>query len=231
MSLGLAGLDKTSAAAAALSCRLRDGMTVLVGGFGERGFPFTLNDVLLDSGVRDLHLVKSDGNEDGLGIGLLIEAGRVRKITASHVGLNRGLVDRINRRDVELEMVPQGILAERVRAGGSGLGGVLSDIGLETLVSEGKKRVEVDGLPYLIEPAIRGDIALIRASSADRFGNLLYRNAARNFNPLMAMAADYVVAEAENIVDTGLLEPNEIVTPGVFVDAVVPVDLTKERSS
>lgn len=231
MSLGLASLDKTCSAQAALEGRLRDGLTVLVGGFGERGFPYTLNRALLAAGVGELHLVKSDGNEDGIGIGLLIEAGRVRKITASHVGLNRGLVDRVNEGTIELEMVPQGILAERVRAGGAGLGGVLSDIGLETLVAEGKQQLEVDGRRYLVERAIRGDVAVLRAARADRFGNLVFRNAARNFNPLMAMAADYVVVEAEEIVATGELEPNAIVTPGVFVDAVVPVDPQAEEAA
>lgn len=221
MTLGLAGLDKTMAVRDALAARLRSAARVLVGGFGERGFPFTLNLGVLDLGVRDLHLVKSDGNEDGIGIGLLIEAGRVSRVTASHVGLNRGLVDRVNAGEIELEMVPQGILAERVRAGGAGLGGVLSDVGVATLVAEGKTSMEVDGRRYLVEPAIRGDVALIRAARADRFGNLVYRNAAQNFNPLMAMAADYVVAEAEEIVDTGELEPNEIRTSGVFLDAVV----------
>lgn len=228
MTSGLAGLDKTSTARTALAPRLKDGLTVLVGGFGERGFPFTLANALLNSEIRDLHVVKSDGNEDGIGIGLLIEAGRVRKLTASHVGLNRGLVERVNRGEIELEMVPQGILAERVRAGGAGLGGVLSDIGLDTLIAEGKPRVQVDGRSYLVESAIRGDIALIRAARADHFGNALYRNAARNFNPLMAMAADYVVVEAEEIVATGELDPNQVITPGVFVDAVVTADLERE---
>jgi acetate CoA/acetoacetate CoA-transferase alpha subunit len=172
--------------------------------------------------------VKSDGNEDGLGIGLLIEAGLVDRMTASHVGLNRGLVERVNAGSIELEMVPQGILAERVRAGGAGLGGVLSDVGIGTLIAEGKTSVNVEGADYLVEPAIRGDLALIRAARADRFGNLVYRNAARNFNPLMAMAADYVVVEAEEIVATGELDPNEVHTPGVFVDAVVPVDPAAE---
>jgi acetate CoA/acetoacetate CoA-transferase alpha subunit len=222
MTLGLAGLDKTAAdARAALAGCLWPGMTLLVGGFGERGFPFTLNLAVLDAGVGGLHVVKSDGNEDGIGIGLLIEADQIVKVTASHVGLNRGLVERVNAGRVELEMVPQGILAERIRAGGAGLLGILSDIGVDTMVAEGKQTVSVDGRTCLVETAIRGNVALIRAARADRFGNLVYRNAAQNFNPLMAMAADYVVAEAEEIVETGELEPNEIRTPGVFVDTVI----------
>lgn len=231
MSLGLAGLDKTTDVASALDGRLVPAMRVLVGGFGERGFPFTLNRALLGAAVGRLQLVKSDGNEDGIGIGLLIEAGLVAALTASHVGLNRGLVDRVNAGVIELEMVPQGILAERIRAGGAGLGGVLSDVGAGTLIAEGKTGVSVDGRDYLVEPAIRGDLALIRAARADRFGNLIYRNAARNFNPLMAMAADYVVAEAEEIVDTGELPPNEVHTPGVFIDAVVQADPGAEAAA
>lgn len=192
---------------------------------------FTLNRALLGAAVGRLHLVKSDANEDGIGIGLLIEAGLVAALTASHVGLNRGLVDRVNAGVIELEMVPQGILAERIRAGGAGLGGVLSDVGAGTLIAEGKTGVSVDGRDYLVEPAIRGDLALIRAARADCFGNLIYRNAARNFNPLMAMAADYVVAEAEEIVDTGELPPNEVHTPGVFIDAVVQTDPGAEAAA
>ena len=220
--VGPAGFDKLSAIDTVVG-RFESGMTILVGGFGERGFPFGLVDALLESGVDNLTLVKSDGNEDGIGIGRLVEAGRVRRIIASHVGLNRGLVDRINQKRVDAEICPQGILAERIRAGGAGLGGVLSDIGIETLVAEGKTQISVSGKAYLVEEAIRGDVALLRAHRVDHFGNATYRNAARNFNPLMAMAADYVIMEAEEVVETGAIPPNEVVTPGVFVDAVVEV--------
>ncbi len=217
---GPAGIDKRASLADAMAT-LRDGMTILVGGFGERGFPFRLIDAVLQSGVRDLSIVKSDANEDGIGIGLLIEAGRVRKITASHIGLNRGLVERMQRSEIEVEICPQGILAERIRAGGAGLGGVLSDIGIDTILAEGKQRITAGGREYLVEPAIRAELALIHAARADHFGNLAYTHAARNFNPLMAMAADRVVAESDEIVPTSALVPDEVVTPGVFVDAVV----------
>ncbi len=201
---------------------LRDGMTILVGGFGERGFPFRLVDAVLESGVAELTVIKSDANEDGIGVGLLIEGGRVGRIIASHIGLNRGLVERMQRGEIEVEICPQGILAERIRAGGAGLGGVLSDIGVETALADGKQRVTSGGLEYLVETAIRADLALIHASRADHFGNLTYVHAARNFNPLMAMAADRVVAELDEIVPTSTIPPDQIVTPGVFVDAVVP---------
>jgi acetate CoA/acetoacetate CoA-transferase alpha subunit len=217
---GPAGIDKRATLEDALAT-LHDGMTILVGGFGERGFPFRLIDAVLRSGVTELSIIKSDANEDGIGVGLLIEAGRVRRITASHIGLNRGLVERMQRGEVEVEICPQGILAERIRAGGAGLGGVLSDIGIDTILADGKQRVTTQGREYLIEPAIRAELALIHAARADHFGNLAYVHAARNFNPLMAMAADCVVAESDEIVPTSTMPPDQIVTPGVFVDAVV----------
>ena len=220
----IATIDKVTTLEAALA-PVRSGQTILVGGFGERGFPFTLNNGVLQKGIEDLHLVKIDGNEDEIGIGLLVEAGRVTRVTASHIGLNRGLGERINAGEIAAELCPQGILSERIRAGGAGLGGVLSDIGIETLIAEGKSRVSVGGREYLIESAIRGDVALLRAARSDRFGNLVYRNAARNSNPLMATAADYVVVEAEEIVSTGDLDPNQIVTPGVLVDAIVHAEI------
>lgn len=200
---------------------LRPGMRLLVGGFGERGFPFELVEAVRRMGLHDLTIVKSDGNEDGIGVGLLIEAGQVARVVMSHTGLNRRLCELIADGRIKAEICPQGVLAERVRAGGAGLGGILSDIGIETLVGQGKKRVEVGGRAYLVEEAIRGDVALVHAYRADAGGNLAYRNNARNFNPLMAMAADYVVVEAEHIVAIGGLDPNDVVTPGVFVDALV----------
>lgn len=217
---GPAGIDKRSSLEAALQ-PLRDGMTILVGGFGERGFPFRLVEAVLASGVRDLTLVKSDANEDRIGVGHLVEHGRVRKMVASHIGLNRRLIDEMQKGGIEVEICPQGILAERIRAGGAGLGGVLSDIGIETELSKGKQRVVCNGREFLIEPAIRGDLALLHAHKSDHYGNLTYRNAARNFNPLMAMAAERVVVEAEEIVAVSAIAADHVATPGVFVDAVV----------
>jgi acetate CoA/acetoacetate CoA-transferase alpha subunit len=200
---------------------LKSGMRLLVGGFGERGFPFDLVEAVRALGLKDLTLVKSDGNEDGLGVGRLIESGQVRRVVMSHTGLNRRLCEMIGERSIEAEICPQGILAERIRAGGAGLGGILSDIGLQTLVGEGKRRVEIGGREFMIEEAIRGDCALLHAHRGDHAGNLTYRHAARNFNPLMAMAADYVVVEVEELVPTGTLRPDEVITAGVFVDAIV----------
>jgi acetate CoA/acetoacetate CoA-transferase alpha subunit len=200
---------------------LKSGMRLLVGGFGERGFPFDLVEAVRALGLKDLTIVKSDGNEDDLGVGRLIESGQVCRVIMSHTGLNRRLCEMIGERSIKAEICPQGILAERIRAGGAGLGGILSDIGLQTLVGEGKRRVEVGGRMYMIEEAIRGDCALLHAHRGDHAGNLTYRHAARNFNPLMAMAADYVVVEVEELVPTGTLRPDEVITAGVFVDAIV----------
>jgi acetate CoA/acetoacetate CoA-transferase alpha subunit len=200
---------------------LRSGMRLLVGGFGERGFPFDLVEAVRGLGLKDLTIIKSDGNEDDLGVGRLIESGQVRRVIMSHTGLNRRLCELIGDGSIEAEICPQGILAERIRAGGAGLGGILSDIGLQTLIGEGKRRVEIGGRLYMIEEAIRGDCALLHAHRGDHAGNLTYRHAARNFNPLMAMAADYVVVEVEELVPAGALRPDEVITAGVFVDSIV----------
>ena len=217
---GPAGIDKRAALDVAMAT-LRDGMTILVGGFGERGFPFRLIDAVLRSGVAEL-LDQERCQRGRYRNRPPYRNGRVRRITASHIGLNRGLIERMQRGEIEVEICPQGILAERIRAGGAGLGGLLSDIGIETMLAEGKRRVTICGRDYLVEPAIRADLALIHAARADHFGNLTYVHAARNFNPLMAMAADRVVAELDEIVPTSAIPPDHIVTPGVFVDAVVP---------
>jgi acetate CoA/acetoacetate CoA-transferase alpha subunit len=213
-------IDKVQSLADALA-PLRSGMTLLVGGFGERGFPFGLVAAVQSLGVKDLTIIKSDGNEDDIGVGKLVGAGQVKAVIMSHVGLNRRLSRMISAGEITAEICPQGILAERIRAGGAGLGGILSDIGIDTLVAAGKQRVEIGNRSYLVEQAIRGDIALLRAHRGDRAGNLAYRNAARNFNPLMAMAANHVVAEVEELLPTGALRPDEVMTPCVFVDAVV----------
>jgi acetate CoA/acetoacetate CoA-transferase alpha subunit len=217
-----AGIAKMRTLADAIA-RVRSGMRILVGGFGERGFPFKLVEEVQRLGVNNLTIIKSDGNEDDIGVGRLIAGGQVARVIMSHIGLNRRLGQMINDGKIEAEICPQGILAERVRAGGAGLGGVLSDVGIETILSGAKKRVDVGGRTFLVEEAIRADLALIHAHRSDYAGNLTYRHAARNFNPLMAMAADYVVAEVEEFVPTGSLRPDDVMTPCVFVDALVHV--------
>ena len=204
-------------------------MTVMVGGFGVPGTPFTLIDTLLATGVSDLTLIKNEANEDHMGLSKLIEAGHCRKIITSHLGLNATVIGMMNRGEVDVEFYPQGILAEKIRAGGAGLFGFLTDIGIDTILSDKKQTVTVDGRKVIVEPALRADVALIHAALADRSGNLVYEKSARNFNPLMATAADTVIAEAERVVETGSLDPDQIHTPGAFVDHVVEIkELTQE---
>ena len=208
--------DLTSAVA-----HVRSGQTVMVGGFGAPGTPFTLIEALLEQGANDLVLVKTDANEGGMGVSRLIEARRTPKIIISHLGLNSVVIGMKNRQEVEVEFYPQGILAEKIRAGGAGLVAVLTDIGIDTIIRENKQVIEVDGHEALVEPALRADVALIHAAIADRAGNLVYAKTSRNFNPLMAMAADRVIVEAECVVEIGEIPPDEIHTPGAFVDHVI----------
>ncbi len=212
--------DKLCELTTALSA-VRSGQSVMVGGFGAPGTPFTLLDALLAQGAKDLVLVKNEANEGGMGISRLIEAQRVKRIIISHLGLNSVVIGMKNRGEVEVEFYPQGILAEKIRAGGAGLVAILTDIGIETILRENKQIVQVDGREALLEPALRADVALLHAAVADRAGNLIYEKSARNFNPLMAMAADRVIVEAERVVEVGELPPDAIHTPGAFVDHVV----------
>lgn len=221
-------IDKTSLIENIRS-RFKDGMTIMVGGFGVPGTPFTLIDTLLATGVSDLTLIKNEANEDHMGLSKLIEAGHCRKIITSHLGLNATVIGIMNRGEVDVEFYPQGILAEKIRAGGAGLFGFLTDIGIDTILSDKKQTVTVDGRKVIAEPALRADVALIHAALADRSGNLVYEKSARNFNPLMATAADTVIAEVERVVETGSLDPDQIHTPGAFVDHVVEIkELTQE---
>jgi acetate CoA/acetoacetate CoA-transferase alpha subunit len=205
------------------------GATVLVGGFGVPGTPFTLLRELARQGQRDLVLVKNDANEAGMGIDHLIAAGQVRKLIVTHLGLNANAIAAMNEGKIEVEFCAQGILAERIRAGGAGLGAILTDIGIDTELARGKQVVEMDGRPMLVEPALRADVALVHAATADPFGNLAYAATARNFNPLMAMAAKQVIAETETLVPLGGLAADAVETPGAFVDQVVELsELSQE---
>ena len=201
---------------------VKPGHRVMVGGFGVPGTPFTLVEELLRTGVKDLTLIKNEANEDHMGVSNLVEAGRVKKIITTHLGLNKTVIGMMNRGEVEVEFYPQGILAEKIRAGGAGLYGFLTDIGLDTEILRKKMRlVELDGRELILEPALTADVALLHAARADRFGNLVYAKSAMNFNPAMATAADTVIVEAEELVETGRLDPEQVHTPGAFVDHVV----------
>ncbi|WP_343211878.1 CoA transferase subunit A (plasmid) [Aliisedimentitalea scapharcae] len=220
--------DKRCSIESAIS-RIRDGSTVMVGGFGVPGTPMTLIRALVEHGARDLTVIKNDANEPDLGIDHLLQSGQVSRLITTHLGLNSHAIALMNEGRIQVEFNAQGILAERIRAGGAGIGAVLSDIGIGTELAEGKQVVEVAGKPHLVETALRADVALIHADQADTFGNLTYAATAQNFNPLMAMAADGVIAEAETVLLPGGLDANQIHTTGVFIDYLVELtDLSEE---
>ena len=208
-------------AAEALDGVLRDGMTIAVGGFGLSGIPADLIDAVRDSGARDLTIVSNNMGVDGKGLGVLLEAGQVRKVVASYVGENRLFAEQYLAGKLEVEFTPQGTLAERLRAGGAGIPAFYTKTGVGTLVAEGKPHAEFDGERYVQERGIVADLALVHAHTADSAGNLAYRYTARNFNPVVATAGRVTVAEAETIVPAGQLDPNCVVTPGVFVQRLV----------
>ena len=220
--------DKTTTMAEAIGA-VADGATVMIGGFGVPGTPFALIHELVRQGPRDLTIIKNDANEVGMGVDHLLEAGLVSRLITTHIGLNARAIRMMNAGEIEVEFNAQGILAERIRAGGAGLAGVLTDIGEDTELARGKTRVEEGGKSYLLETALRADIALIHADRADVFGNLGYAATARNFNPLMAMAAARVVVEAEQVLPLGAIPPETVHTPGPFVDHVVElIEITEE---
>ena len=200
---------------------VQDGTTLMVGGFMGRGGPGLLAEALLDRGVNRLTLIVCDNAAPDYGIGKLVAARRVAKTIVSHIGLNPVSGALMNSGEMEVELVPQGTLAERIRCGGAGLGGVLTPAGVGTIVAEGKQLLHVGDRDYLLELPLRADVALIKAHKADKLGNLIYRRAARNFNPLMAMAADLVIAEVDEIAEIGQLDPDTIHTPGILVDYLV----------
>lgn len=200
---------------------IKDGMTIMIGGFLGCGSPHKIIDELVKKGVKDLTLICNDSGFPEIGAGKLVVNKQIKKLIASHVGTNRETGNQMNTGEMEVVLVPQGTLAEQVRAGGAGLGGVLTPVGLGTVVEEGKQKVEVDGKTYLLEKPLRADVALIAGHTVDEFGNIVYYGATRNFNALMAPAADLVIVEAENVVKVGDIDPNDVVTSGIFVDYIV----------
>ena len=199
----------------------KDGMTVMIGGFLGVGAPETLITQVLENNTTDLTVIGNDTGFPDKGIGRLIVAKRIKKAIASHVGTNPETGRQMNAGETEVVLVPQGTLAEQVRAAGAGLGGILTPTGVGTVVEEGKQKLNIDGKEYLLELPMHADFALINAYKADEKGNLVYRRSARNFNPLMAMAAKVVVAEVEHIVPVGDIDPDEVITPGLFVTYLV----------
>ena len=198
-----------------------DGQSIMVGGFLCAGTPDILIDALVDKGIQNITLVCNDTGYPDRGVGRLVVSKQIGKIIVSHVGTNKETGRQINAGEIEYELVPQGTLAERIRTAGAGLGGFLTPTGVGTIVEEGKQKIAAGGREYLLELPLRADVALLHAWKADKSGNLVYRIASRNFNPLMATAADLVIVAAEEIVEVGELEPDMVVTPGALVDFIV----------
>ncbi|NOH63119.1 CoA transferase subunit A [Vibrio sp. RE88] len=199
---------------------LRDGMTIMIGGFMGTGAPEKLIDLLIENDVRDITLISTDTALPGIGTSRLIAEQRVSKLYASHIGLNPESGRQMNDGVLDVELVPQGTLAERIRCGGAGLGGVLTPTGLGTLVAESKQLIEVDGQQFLLEKPLKADLALIRGSKVDLRGNVFYSKTTQNFNPLMATAAECVIVEAEQLVEIGDIQPEAVHTPSLYVDHI-----------
>lgn len=216
-------LDKKATTEEAIA-RITDGASIMVGGFGVPGTPFCLLEELARQGQERLTIIKNDANEPGMGVDLLLANGQVARLIVSHLGLNPHAIELMNAGDITVEFCAQGILAERIRAAGAGLPAVLTDIGIDTLLADGKPIVEFEGQRYLAEKALSADFALIHAERADAFGNHTYAASARNFSPLMAMAAQTVIVEAEQLVAPGEIAPEAVHMPGPFIDTVVHIE-------
>ena len=207
--------------AAEAAAKVQAGMTVMVGGFLGCGTPQSLVDQVLADGTKDLTLVCNDTAFPDSGVGKLVVSRQFKRVIVSHIGTNPETGRQMNANELAVDLVPQGTLAERIRSAGFGLGGILTPTGVGTPVEAGKQKLTIDGKDYLLELPIKADVALIKAYKADKAGNLVFRRAARNFNPLMATAASVVIVEAQNIVETGEIDPDEVMTPGIFVNYLV----------
>jgi 3-oxoacid CoA-transferase subunit A len=216
-------------AVAALAGQIRDGMTILAGGFGLCGIPTALIEAVRESGAKNLTCVSNNAGVDDAGLGLLLATRQISKMISSYVGENATFARQFLAGELEIEFNPQGTLAERIRAGGAGIPAFFTRTGVGTQVAEGKEVREFDGQKYVMERGIRADIALVHAWKADTEGNLVYRKTARNFNPIMATAAALTVVETEMLVQPGEIDPDHIVTPGIFVKRIVKLDHVTKR--
>ena len=214
-------MNKMLPSAEAAVALIPDGASILMGGFGLCGIPENLIEALRARGTTRLTIISNNPGSDDFGIGVLLRARQVAKMIATYVGENKEFERQFLGGELEVELVPQGTFAERIRAGGAGIGGFFTPTGYGTLATEGKETRVIDGKPYVLEPPIHADFALVRAQRGDRAGNLVYRRTARNFNPVMATAARVTIAEVEELVEPGQIEPDQVVTPGIFVRHVV----------
>jgi 3-oxoacid CoA-transferase subunit A len=213
-------MDKRVSSADAAIAKLQDGATILMGGFGLCGIPEHLILAVRRKGVKNLTIASNNAGVDGFGIGVLLQDRQVKKMISTYVGENKLFEQLVTSGELELELNPQGTFAERLRAGGAGIPAFYTPTGYGTMVAEGKQTREFDGRMYVLERGLRGDFAFVKAWKGDRWGNLIYRKTARNFNPMMATAADYVIAEVEELVEVGQLDPDNVHTPGIFVNAI-----------
>jgi 3-oxoacid CoA-transferase subunit A len=210
-------------AGSALAGLLKDGMTIMAGGFGLCGIPETLILAIRDSGVKNLTVVSNNAGIDGKGLGVLLDSRQTKKMISSYVGENKTFMQQYLAKELEIEFNPQGTLAERIRAGGAGIPAFFTKTGVGTQIAEGKDEREFDGQRYVMERGIVADLSIVHAYLGDTEGNLVYRKTARNFNPIMATAAKVTVAEVENLVEPGKIDPDHIITPGVFVQRLIHV--------
>ena len=222
-------MDKRISSADAAIEKLPDGVTILRGGFGLCGIPENLIAAVRRKGTKDLTIVSNNAGVDGFGIGLLLQNRQVKKMISTYVGENKLFEQLVLNGELQVELNPQGTLAERLRAGGAGIPAFYTPTGYGTMVAEGKETREFDGRHYVMERGIRGDFAFIKAWKGDRWGNLLYRKTARNFNPMMATAAEHVIAEVEELVELGSLDPDNVHTPGIYINAIFQGEKYEKR--
>ncbi len=213
-------MDKRVANADVAVQSIPDGATIMMGGFGLCGIPENLIAAVRRKGIKNLTVISNNAGVDDFGIGLLLQTRQVKKMIATYVGENKLFEELVLKGELEIELVPQGTFAERVRAGGAGIGGFFTPTGFGTLVGEGKEVREIEGKMYVLEKPLRAQYAFVKAWKGDPWGNLVYRKTARNFNPMMATAADHVIAEVEHLVEVGELDPEHVHTPGIYVDAI-----------
>ena len=222
-------MNKVFASADEAVADINDGATVMVGGFGLCGIPENLIRALVKKGVKNLDTISNNVGVDEFGLGLMLYAGQIRSHKGSYVGENKLLEDMVLTGRLDLELIPQGTFAERIRAGGAGIPAFYTPAGFGTVVAEGKETRDFDGRPYVLEHALKADFALIKAWKGDRWGNLVYRKTARNFNPMMATAAKITIAEVEHLVDPGEIDPDLVHTPGVYVKHIIQGENYEKR--
>ncbi|MBK7093645.1 MAG: CoA transferase subunit A [Saprospiraceae bacterium] len=201
--------------------KIKDGMVVMIGGFINGGVPERIIEALSQTDVKNLTVISNDTGFPGVGLGKLIAKKQISRMICSHIGTNSDTIAQFNNKEIIVDFVPQGTLAERIRSAGAGLGGFLTPTGIGTIVENGKQIINLEGKDYILETPLKADVALIKASKADKSGNLYYIGTAQNFNPVMAFAGDIVIAEVDEIVETGFFEPQDVHTSGIFVDYVI----------